>query len=155
LGGTRLAIAGTCQIVEQISHAAQHHGFAILAYCFMPDHLHLLVEASSCASDLVAFAHALKQRTGYTHHRHHSAPNLWQKGYYEHVVRDDESTQTIAKYVLENPVRAGLAKEPLAYPFRIAGLHARTVDRSVAGRHALKGVPYDSYPVGGRSSDTG
>jgi hypothetical protein len=39
------------------------------------------------------------------------------KGYFEHVLRDDEVTQMVGKYVLENPVRAGLVKEPLDYPF--------------------------------------
>src|SRR5439155_11397867 len=33
--------------LDKISRAARDHEFAILAYCFMPDHLHLLVEALS------------------------------------------------------------------------------------------------------------
>ena len=82
----------------------------------MPDHLHLLVEGQSDDADLERFVHLLKQRTSFAYRRHHRK-HLWQKGYFEHVVRDDEMTQTIAKYVLENPVRAGLVKEPLEYPF--------------------------------------
>jgi hypothetical protein len=34
---------------------------------------------------------------------------LWQKGFYDHVLRDSESMQAAAWYVFENPVRAGLA----------------------------------------------
>jgi len=104
------------EALEQISVAAKACGFEILAYCFMPDHLHLLVEGQSDDSDLVKFANLLKQRTSFAYRRH-ERNHLWQKGYFEHVVRDDEMTQTIAKYVLENPVRAGLVKEPLEYPF--------------------------------------
>ncbi len=105
-----------CEVLEQISQAAAAHRFEILAYCFMPDHLHLLVEARSSDSDLISFANLVKQRTSFTFRQSHPE-RLWQKGYFEHIVRNDESTQIVAKYVLENPVRAGLVKEPLDYPF--------------------------------------
>jgi hypothetical protein len=42
---------------------------------------------------------------------------LWQKGYYEHVLRNDEATLATAKYILENPVRAGLVAKPRDYEF--------------------------------------
>ena len=34
-------------VLEQISRAARDCSFAVLAYCFMPDHVHLLVEGRS------------------------------------------------------------------------------------------------------------
>ena len=110
--------------LEQISLAALARGFAICAYCFMPDHLHLLVEGQAGNSDLVKFVNLLKQRTSFAYRRHHP-DRLWQKGYFEHVVRDDEVTQTVAKYVLENPLRAGLVKEPLDYPFSGSLVYSR------------------------------
>lgn len=42
---------------------------------------------------------------------------LWQRYFYEHVLRDEETTESAVRYVLANPVRAGLAKEPGKYPF--------------------------------------
>jgi hypothetical protein len=42
---------------------------------------------------------------------------LWQTGYFERVVRDDQEVRTLAAYILANPVRAGLVEEPWAYPF--------------------------------------
>ena len=101
-------------LLEQISHAARDWRFAVLAYCFMPDHTHLLVEASSTESNLPGFAHAIKQRTGYAYRRV-SADPLWQKGYFEHVLRDDEATTVVARYILANPVRRGLCSEPSLY----------------------------------------
>jgi len=110
--------------LEQISLAALARGFAICACCFMPDHLHLLVEGQADNSDLVKFVNLLKQRTSFAYRRHHP-DRLWQKGYFEHVVRDDEVTQTVATYVLENPLRAGLVKEPLDYPFSGSLVYSR------------------------------
>jgi REP element-mobilizing transposase RayT len=82
----------------------------------MPDHLHLLVEAQAEDADLVKFAHAMKQRTGYLYRRSSTDP-LWQKGYFEHVLRDDELTPVVARYVLADPVSEGLCAEPRNYPF--------------------------------------
>jgi hypothetical protein len=42
---------------------------------------------------------------------------LWQPFGYEHVLRDDEKATTTARYILENPVRAGLSKTVMEYPF--------------------------------------
>ena len=78
-------------MLEPISQAARDCRFAILAYCFMPDHLHLLAEAEADESDLIRFAHAVKQRTGFEYRRR-AGRLLWQKGYFEHVLRDDEMT---------------------------------------------------------------
>jgi REP-associated tyrosine transposase len=103
-------------MVDQISEAAHAWQFAVLAYCFMPDHLHLLVEAEAEDAYLIGFAHAVKQRTAYGC-RDVSAGALWQKGYFEHVLRDEELTQVVAKYILANPVRSGLCRQPCDYPF--------------------------------------
>ncbi len=82
----------------------------------MPDHLHLLVAGLSDDAALIVFAKDLKQRTAYHVPREHVTP-LWQKGYYDRVLRDDEGTLAVAKYVLANPVRKGLVREPRDYPF--------------------------------------
>ena len=101
-------------MLAQIAHAARDWAFAIPAYCFMPDHLHLLVEAQTDDANLVKFAHAVKQRTGFQYRRK-STGSLWQKGYFEHVLRDEELTEVVARYILANPVRGGLCREPREY----------------------------------------
>jgi putative transposase len=104
------------EMLTQITRAATTWHFAVFAYCFMPDHLHLLVEGRFDESDLRGFAHAVKQRTSYSYSRLQGEP-LWQTGYYEHLVRNDIATGDAARYILANPVRARLAEEPSAYPF--------------------------------------
>jgi hypothetical protein len=42
---------------------------------------------------------------------------LWQRYLYEHVVRDDETTEGIVAYVVENPLRARLVERIEDYPF--------------------------------------
>ena len=42
---------------------------------------------------------------------------LWQRNYFEHVLRDAEDSVGVAKYILENPVRANLVERPEDYPY--------------------------------------
>jgi putative transposase len=104
------------EALSQILQSAAKQAFAIFAYCFMPDHLHLLVEGQSDGADLITFAKDIKQRIAYHYPRTHGG-DIWQKGYFERVLRDDEATLTVAKYILANPVRKDLVKEPRDYPF--------------------------------------
>ncbi len=125
-------------------------GFKVWAYCFMPDHLHLLVEGESHDSDLKRFISSYKQHTGYYYKMHVSrakalhygfekctgikvnvaqgfspAQNpaqrksfkLWQPSYYDHILRKDEDILSVAMYIVNNPVRKGLAKHFMDYEF--------------------------------------
>jgi hypothetical protein len=42
---------------------------------------------------------------------------LWQKSYYDHVVRDDEALSAVVRYIIENPARARLVESPEDYPY--------------------------------------
>ncbi len=82
----------------------------------MPDHLHLLVEGTSDDSDGKRFIRAFKQYSGY-YYSQKCHGTLWQRYGFEHVLRDDETTVAVVKYILGNPVRAGLAATIEGYPF--------------------------------------
>ena len=68
----------------------------------MPDHLHLLVEAGDKTSSLVAFVKAAKQMSGY-HAKAVLGGRLWQTGYFERVMRSDQDTKAMARYIIQNP----------------------------------------------------
>ena len=102
-------------VVSELLRAAEDHDFSITAYCVMPDHVHVLAEASRDDAGLVKFVSAWKQRTGF-HWKRRTQANLWQQGFFDHVLRDDEAEIQIVKYIVENPVRAGLVIEPADYP---------------------------------------
>jgi putative transposase len=101
---------------DQFQQSAERHEFAIVAYCFMPDHVHLLVEGSSERADMTTFASDAKQRSGFWFKRRHQA-RLWQPSYYDRILRNDEATISVIRYIVENPVRAGLVRAPADYPF--------------------------------------
>ena len=101
----------------EIRRTAGDEGFALLAYCFMPGHLHLLVEGERESSDLRRFARLSKQRVSYVHRTQFRIATTWQDGYFERVLRAEEATEVVVRYVLDNPVRAGLVTLAEDYPF--------------------------------------
>jgi putative transposase len=103
-------------VLEQILRSASDTGFALVAYCFMPDHVHLVAEAQSEASDCRQFIKRAKQFSGY-YFKQKFGKALWQRYGFEHVLRDDEAALGVARYILENPVRAGLVARVEDYPF--------------------------------------
>ncbi len=102
--------------LAQILRAAEDEQFADVVHCFMPDHLHLLVEGQSEAADCRRFIKRAKQFSGFYYSQAFGG-KLWQRYGFERVLRTDEATLVVAKYILENPVRAGLVKDPGEYPF--------------------------------------
>jgi REP element-mobilizing transposase RayT len=102
--------------VCEIRRACCDANFALLAYCLMPDHAHLLVEGKSEQANLKQFAKLVRQRTAIAYTQM-SGQRLWQSGFYERVLRDEEATPDIVRYIVGNPVRAGLTGSVADYPF--------------------------------------
>jgi len=103
-------------VTAQILQTARWYDFIVLAYCIMPDHLHLLVHGQTDRADARRFVTSLKRRTGQSYASSADKP-LWQEGYYDHVVRPEENRDGIARYIFENPVRAGIVTSALDHPF--------------------------------------
>jgi hypothetical protein len=57
-----------------------------------------------------------KQYAGYAYSIRYGQ-KLWQPWGFERVLRDEEATFTVARYIVENPVRAGLVRTISDYPF--------------------------------------
>lgn len=91
--------------------------FKIFAYCIMTNHIHLLLKTSFQAtiSDImkaITIAH-----TRYYHHTYQASGHIWQGRFKSPIVSDDEYLLTLMRYIEQNPLRAGMVKEPDQYPF--------------------------------------
>ena len=108
--------AAMVQLAETaLQRACDQYGFTLHAYCFMPDHLHILVSGST-DSRLGDFVRLFKQLSGYAAKQQLGTP-LWQISYYDHVLRREEDVAQVARYILDNPVRAGLVGSRDQYPY--------------------------------------
>lgn len=91
-------------------------GFSIIAYCLMPNHAHVLVIATSAASNLITFARLFKQMSAFGF-MNVTGRHLWQRSFYDHIVKKEESLAVVADYIIHNPVRKGIVEDPANYPY--------------------------------------
>ena len=101
-------------VLTQFRRTAERYAFAYLAYCLMPDHAHALVEGLTPEAELTSFVKSAKESSGRACFRRTGGP-LWQEGYYERILREDDDARAIARYIIDNPRRAGLVLSPLDY----------------------------------------
>ncbi|MGB5161465.1 MAG: transposase [Thermoanaerobaculia bacterium] len=90
-----------------------------LAACLMPDHLHWLLSDASRAQEAVSRFKSVSTRTSWSQGRH---GKLWQRSFWDHVIRRQEDLKAVAEYIIQNPVRQGLVREAREYPFHVTRL---------------------------------
>ena len=103
-------------LLDELIATAAKCSFQLHAYCVMPDHLHFLPEGTSDGSNLIAFVDGFKQRTAFEFARR-CGKRLWQRRYYDHILRSNDPIEDVACYILWNPVRKNLVTDPAVYPF--------------------------------------
>lgn len=89
----------------------------MLAWVLMPDHAHWLIQLGE-QDRLEVVISRLKAASARTANQvlGRQGP-LWQRSFHDHALRRDEDLKAAARYVVANPVRAGLVKRTGQYPF--------------------------------------
>lgn len=88
-----------------------------LGFVVMPDHLHWLVQLRA-GEQLDRLMRSFKTYTArrINEHRGTDGQGVWQTGYHDHVVRREEDVVALARYIVANPLRAGLVERAGDYP---------------------------------------
>jgi putative transposase len=105
-----------CAILAFLQQECNQRHFALNAYCVMPDHLHFLCEGLQPTSDLLHFLTSFRIKTSRYFARNGQGA-VWQRGFYDHILRENEPAQYVAWYIWLNPVRKQLVSKPQEYPF--------------------------------------
>ena len=77
-------------------------------FVVMPNHVHLVAIAEQGVgkpTPLEDFVRYLKFAITREVHKEYPGVVLWQKGYYEHVIRDDADYERILEYIANNPAQ--------------------------------------------------
>ncbi len=86
------------------------------AYVIMPDHLHWLVELKTGSLSRLVLRVKSKSAIALNAYLGRENSRVWQKGFHDHAVRREEDLRALARYIIANPVRAGLADSVRDYP---------------------------------------
>lgn len=99
-----------------LENVRQLHPYKMLGYCFLFDHLHMIIQpiGESNFSDIMhslkpTFTREFKKIIGLAASQ---SFKFWQKRFWDHVIRDDRDFETHLHYIHYNPVKHGFAKDP-------------------------------------------
>ena len=84
----------------------------------MPDHIHLFAAFSPESPDLWKWVKALRGDLSKILREDEGEGTHWEKDFFDHVLRSEESYREKYEYVQQNPVRAGLVKRPEDWPYQ-------------------------------------
>jgi putative transposase len=93
----------------------ERRAISLVAACLLPDHLHVVVcpGTRSIPEWVRSFkTHTSKLLAGVGHVR-----NVWQPGFYDHLVRNESEYATLLQYVRQNPLEAGLVNDAGEWPW--------------------------------------
>lgn len=106
---------GNCNILAYlIFEAAVLHKYNLLAFCIMPDHVHILCQPGDIV--LYRFLDLLRLRFEYILQKNGHSDAIWRPDFEEHSLTDEE-VFTTALFIYQNPARNGLVNDPMEYPF--------------------------------------
>lgn len=102
---------------------AEKHALQVLAYCLMPNHVHILAVPDMEASLARGIGLTNQVYTQYLNRKHDQSGRLWQNRFFSCIVEQDEHLWAVASYIERNPIKAGLVKKPEEYPWSSARAH--------------------------------
>lgn len=112
-----LAEADFLVYLALLREARERHGGALHAYCLMGNHVHLLLTPDS-ETQCAVMMHRVSQRyASYFNRRYGRTGTLWEGRFRSCVVESSRYVLECCRYIELNPVRAGLATDPSAYPW--------------------------------------
>ena len=89
---------------QLLSLEKRYSNIHICEYVIMPNHIHLILTIDTIRRPMVAptIATVIKQFKGAVSKE--VGTTVWQKGFYDHIIRDDEDYNTKAQYIDTNPL---------------------------------------------------
>lgn len=110
---------------DLIARACERLPMRVLAYCLMPNHIHLVLWPRR-DGDLSRWMQWLLTAHVRGHHRRRGTDgHVWQGRFKAFPIQQDEHLLTVMRYVERNPVRARLARTSVAWPWSSAALRGR------------------------------
>jgi len=105
-------------LIDVLLDYREQKKYLLHEFVIMPDHLHALLTPASG----ILVERAVQFIKGGCSYRLRKAEKIqvWQQSFTNHRIRDAEDFEKHAEYIRMNPVRAGLARDAIAYPFSLA-----------------------------------
>jgi len=117
--GDYLIVSGVYSAIEEcLKKSESMYGWEIGKFVVMPDHIHLFCRPKEESVSLSVFVGRFKSWTQKAAKESGCCARLWQKEFFDHILRSRESYMKKWEYVQMNPVRAGLCSNPEEWKYQ-------------------------------------
>jgi len=140
--------------LRKMVESSRKHGFAIVSYCLMPNHVHLIVRqdreyppAKFMSSFHTSYAMVFNKK-------YRTVGHLFQDRFKQNIIEDDDYMKNLIAYVHMNPVKAGICKFPKEYKWSSYLEYARAgsasdyegiCNRSLVGEYGMEGKTFEEF----------
>jgi putative transposase len=103
-----------------LTRVQQTNPFEIIAHVILPDHFHCLIKVNHPSGDFSTVMHSLKRNYTRNYKRAHNIQktlSIWQRGFWDHVIRDEQDFGTHLDYIHWNPIKHGWVNKPEDWPY--------------------------------------
>jgi putative transposase len=130
-----------CELLaRRINRAAKTQNFAVLAYVFMPDHVHMLIRPLDDIYDMSSILKSAKQGPSCSaKNRGWIDTDHWERGGgYDRNVTNAETREKVIAYIHRNPVKKGLVEESWSYRWSSANWFLNEIDGEINCRRSYE-----------------
>jgi REP element-mobilizing transposase RayT len=103
-------------LVRHLAREERNGHIRSLAFVVMPDHLHWIFQSLTNRSISIVINNVKSLTAREINRRYSRIGQVWQKGFYDRAIRRDEDVVAIARYIIANPIRAGIVRQVGDYP---------------------------------------
>jgi putative transposase len=122
-------------LIAQLAAMSRAYEVTLYAYTLMANHVHLLLRAPHAAPLARPLRWFFRETTRAWQRAHGRQGHFWERRYWACLVDDDQYALAALRYLDRNPVRAGLADDPAAYPWSSCAAYARGATNALVSLH--------------------
>lgn len=140
--------------LRKLAEAGKKYGFAIISYCLMSKHLHLIVRQNKEYPPAKFISSIHTSYATVFNKKYKTAGHLFQDRFKQKIIEDDDYMKNLIAYVHLNPVKAGICKFPKEYKWssymeyakagRVKGLDG-LCDRALVEEYGIKGKTFEEF----------
>jgi len=103
-------------LLQAIASVQMNCPIEIIAQVVLPDHWHVVLNSDG-SNAISSIIQRIKMSFGATYRKRHGrhSGRVWQRRYWDHIIRDENDLNTHIDYIHYNPVRHGLVNEPFTW----------------------------------------
>lgn len=121
------------QYLSFLKRYTERWNSSVMVYCLMTNHIHLLMKPLSDESLFKTMQGTTLCYSQYANRKYGRSGRLWENRYHSCIVDEEKYLWEVARYIEQNPVRAGMIEKAEDYPYSSARAHVKGSEDSILG----------------------